>query len=269
MPDEAENNIWIKVWKEILIMKKVISLMLAVICAFTFIFICPVTFKTEAASYFTGSGTVEDPYQIASKSDLKKLAELCNTANANNDYKIAYYIQTADIDLGNEAWTPIGKHWDSSTKWEGNQIFGGIYNGKGHTISGLNVSGAYPYAGLFGRIGTDLQSVSRVENLIVKGNVSPSVDSTWTDPATWIGGIVGEIGESATVLNCSFIGTVSGLNTIGVTGGITGKIYRKGYVFNCSFNGTLKNTANNSVAGIVANINQKNSYAIIQNCYAT
>lgn len=250
-------------------LKRAASFILAVICAFTFLFICPVTFKTEAASYFTGSGTVADPYQISSKSDLKKLAELCNTADANTDYKIAYYIQTADIDLGNEAWTPIGKHWDSSTHWGGNRVFGGVYDGKGHTISGLNVSGAYPYAGLFGGIGTSMKSSSRVENLIVKGNVSPTIDTTFQDPATWIGGIAGEIGEGASITNCSFIGTVSGLNSKGVVGGIVGKIYFTGNVINCSFNGTLKNTENNSVAGIVANIGEKGSDVTIQNCYAT
>lgn len=249
-------------------LKRVTTFMAAMICAFTFIFISPIEMKTEAASFFTGSGTREDPYQISSKSDLKKLAELCNAADANTEYKLAYYIQTADIDLGDEAWTPIGVNWNASTRWEGHRIFGGVYDGKGHTVSGLNVSGGYPYAGLFGRIGDTLQADCRVENLIVKGAVSPTVDSTWSDGAAWVGGITGEMGEGAAISNCSFIGTVSGLRTESVIGGIAGKIYKNGSIYNCSFVGDLTNTELHSVAGIVANIGS-GSTANIYNCYAT
>lgn len=250
--------------------KRLFSFLTAMVCTLIFMRICPIEFKTSAISYFSGSGTVEDPYQITSKGDLKKLAEIINTKDANDFYKTAHYIQTTDIDLGNESWIPIGVHWDTSQKWEGHAIFSGIYDGKGHSITGLNVSGAYPYAGLFGRIGSSWNTDTRVENLIVKGTVKPSKNETWaaTEGASWTGGICGEMGY-ATIRNCSFIGEVSGLNATCVIGGIAGKVYFKGNIINTLFIGNLNNTAYNSCAGILANAQESNSEVKIINCYAT
>lgn len=111
--------------------KKIISFMLAMICTFTFVFICSIEVKTNAASYFIGSGTRDDPYQIRSKSDLQQLSALVNTPSANDEYKKAYYIQTCDIDLENVNWRPIGAHWNgkdwASTEKE-MRIFMGNYN---------------------------------------------------------------------------------------------------------------------------------------------
>jgi|GEM_PF-4653828 len=69
----------------------------------------------------SGSGTVVDPYQIATKSHLEMMRTASN----------AFYVLVADIDLNNEEWTPIG----SST-----QPFTGRFDGNGYTISNLKVS---------------------------------------------------------------------------------------------------------------------------------
>ena len=64
-----------------------------------------------------GSGTSTDPYQIATGAQLAFLAQQVNAGDAK--YTSAYYVLTADIDLGNnltnnKEWTPIGESKDSN-----------------------------------------------------------------------------------------------------------------------------------------------------------
>ena len=66
-------------------------------------------FEWQSKPYqFKGSGTAEDPYLISSKKELEKMRDLINSEYFANKYNKCYYAQTADIDLGNELWTPIG-----------------------------------------------------------------------------------------------------------------------------------------------------------------
>ena len=89
---------------------------------------------------FTGSGTQADPYVISSGAQLAFLAERINSGAEGYTYK--NYKLTADIDLGNQPWTPIG------TK---SYPFTGTFDGDGHIIKNLtSTSGKDGYAGLFG-----------------------------------------------------------------------------------------------------------------------
>ena len=66
--------------------------------------------ENEAAD-FEGEGTVANPYKIQNVEDLKKLAEKVNgdeTANSGVTYEGKHFQLTANIDLKNEEWTPIG-----------------------------------------------------------------------------------------------------------------------------------------------------------------
>lgn len=107
---------------------------------------------------------------------------------------------TADIDLDNREWTPIGGDSDWS--------FGGTFDGQGHTISGLYINNSSQYQGLFGYI----DSSAIVQNLIVTGSVTTSKEYT--------GGIVGRSPRNkGTVRNCGFYGTVT---ATGRSGGVVG-----------------------------------------------
>ena len=59
-------------------------------------------------NYFDGDGTEENPYLIKSKSDLITLSSVVNNPEIYYSYKQAHYKQTADIDLENEVFIPIG-----------------------------------------------------------------------------------------------------------------------------------------------------------------
>lgn len=105
---------------------------------------------------------------------------------------------TADIDLGEQEWTPIGKNFRKNGK-----SFQGTFDGNGHIVTGLQISsGNAENVGLFGPI-----SKAIVKNLIVEGNVNMPNGST-------IGGIVAN-NSGGTVQNCGFYGVVEGWRSVG------------------------------------------------------
>jgi|GEM_PF-877175 len=102
----------------------------------------------EDVQFAGGSGTAEDPWQIANAEQLDRVRD---------DLK-AHYILTEDIDLsGYENWIPIGAFQSLSDAPEDAEVphpdyaFTGTFDGAGHTISNLKVSCEAPMgAGLFG-----------------------------------------------------------------------------------------------------------------------
>ncbi len=60
---------------------------------------------TTATAPTAGDGSESNPYQIAS---AENLAWLSAQVKAGEDYEGKYFLQTADIDLNNKAFTPIG-----------------------------------------------------------------------------------------------------------------------------------------------------------------
>ena len=61
---------------------------------------------TTVSESLKGEGTAEKPYLIETGADLAFLAK---TVNEGEAYEGKYFTQTADIDLGNKEWTPIGE----------------------------------------------------------------------------------------------------------------------------------------------------------------
>ena len=157
-------------------------------------------------------------FEINTAAQLAGLAALVNgTATGEDESPIAaanFKDKTvklmADIDLNNQAWTPIGN---------GNNSFAffGTFDGDGYTISGLNVPDANA-PGLFGCI------FGTVQNLIVKGSVTVGDEADNGD--YWeAGGVVCD--NNGTVQNCGFYGSVNnelGLDAGGVAGGGYGKV---------------------------------------------
>ena len=231
------------------------------------------TFNTP----MTGSGTESDPYQIGTADQLKLFRDIVNGAGGQTQNRGAYAVLTADIDLNNEPWTPIGNYT------EGNQIYyEGTFDGGGHTISGLNVTGKFRCASLFGAV-----KGGTIKNLTVAGNVSHNYSSTGLD--CHVGGIVGSALDAATIENCSnncsvtggsgdFIGGIAGSNinnariidcynvgtitgTIMETGGVTG--FNMGTISNCYNVGTIKMLHNSNAVGEIVG----NNVGTVKNCY--
>ena len=146
-----------------------------------------------------GSGTAEAPYRISTAAHLK---QFCDAVN-NGEYG-AHAVLENNIDLGGEAWTPIGSNE--------NNAYTGTFDGGRHTVSGLYVSLQFvraKEAGLFG-----YTKNATIRNLTVSGSVSIDTLSA-SDRA---GGIVG-VAEGGIIENCGNLCTVSG----STAGGIAGK----------------------------------------------
>lgn len=147
-----------------------------------------------------GSGSATSPYEIEDAADLNKLA---TEVNNGNTYYGVYFVLINDIDISGYAnWPGIGN---------GSDYFAGSFNGKGHTISGLQGTGSTYHYGLFGLVaGAEIIDV----------NVVLAAGATVT--ATYeVGGLIGRIGRSGTNESTVVSGcTVDGNGgTIRVTGG--------------------------------------------------
>ena len=159
------------------------------------------------AQYSGGSGTAEDPYQIATAADLILLGE------TPEDYD-KHFIMTADIDLAPNL--PGRKVFDRAviapdTELTTSDVFSyheyggspfiGVFDGGGYTISHMVIRGG-SYLGLFGQLAAE----AVVSNV---GLLGVNIRGTYC-----IGGLVGR--SSAVIFRCSSDGIVTGSgNSIG------------------------------------------------------
>ena len=197
--------------------------------------------------YMDGLGTAAYPYQISTADQLKLFRDIVNGTGGQTQNRGAYAVLTADIDLNNEPWTPIGNYT------EGNQIYyEGTFDGGGHTISGLNVTGKFQFAGLFGAV-----TGGTIKNLTVAGNVSSSSSQCGA------GGIVG-YASNAVIKNCSNHCSVSGSVSSSI-GGIAGYNDNNAKIIECYNVGTIKNCSDYSPLAVGGIAGQNNG--TISNCY--
>lgn len=213
-------------------------------------------FEWQTTPYqFKGSGTADDPYQISSKAELATMRDLINSEYSASRYNSCYYVQTADIDLQYDNWTPIGIRLVDGK--EAGRSFFGNYDGQNHTIKNLFVVRDVKFAGLFGSI----NGSGSIENLVVYGEINS------TGPSA--GGIVGEIcNGGGSVKNCAFIGDVTGGGN--GTGGVVGYLWMNGSIEGCYHNGTVTNNSDTSVGGVVGHISvgkYEDTDTTVKNCY--
>ena len=154
----------------------------------------------------TGSGTETDPYQISTADQLKLFRDIVNGAGGQTQNRGAYAVLTANIDLNNEPWTPIGPSESGS--------YTGTFDGQGHTVKNLSVTvNVQPgRAGLFGCV-----KDGTIRKLTVAGSVSCTANQGWC------GGIAGYAMDE-TIENCASLCTVSCTGIDARVGGIVGLV---------------------------------------------
>ena len=212
-----------------------------------------------ATAFAGGTGTESDPYQIA---DGAQLAYLASEVNKGQPYENACFVLTADIDLGNHDWTPIGNSFsDALFGGTDYSVFAGNLDGKGHTVSNISIgTESAPMEsdvfGLFGVTGGKLSNLNldgvticgtakNVSGYVIglagalSGSASGPVENchvanlslTVSTPdsgraaAYWIGGLVGAL-DGRYIDECSVSGKITETSGKGSIGGLIGELGR-------------------------------------------
>lgn len=256
--------------------KKLLGLVLVVCMLFT---LTPITSRADvptekwtdftAADFAGGSGTKDDPYQIATAGQLAKLASEVNSGVPEQTHLGEYFKLTAPIDLSGKRWIPIG-YGNASSK-----AFSGYFDGNNQVITGLYVDerGNNVCAGLFGVV-VAVSDETVLKNFCIKNATIYAGNSTDANASPDIYGagvLVGSLttmgGSRATfvgVENCQGTGQVdSKMYAGGLIGDasrahvsdcsadvtVTGRCISGGFIGNV-FQGSYKNcTAKGSVSG--------------------
>ncbi|MEX2461586.1 MAG: S-layer homology domain-containing protein [Paenibacillaceae bacterium] len=169
-----------------------------------------------AVSFEGGTGTLADPYQIATADQLNEV----------RNHMSASFKLTADIDLNvspynvGAGWQPIGN---------GTSMFQGNMDGNGYKITNLMInSPGTDYIGLFGGSSGSINKII-LENISVTGG-------------SYTGGLVGY--GFSTISNSSVSGSVTGQDN---TGGLVG--YNYGMISNSFVSGSV--TGRDNIGGLV------------------
>ena len=255
-------------------LSKVIALVLGMVLSI------PISAQTVwdgkvATSFAGGNGTQSSPYLIATPQQLAYLRSLLFSKTQGK-----YYALTADICLNQQVLDENGELTEVPVnEWTYDETFGGVFDGRNHTISGLflarhKLGSSNNQAGLFSMLG---------ENGVVK-NLSIVDSYVCADNA---GLVVGQALNGYTLQNVMAQGTVESeplspfttYSSSGI-GGLVGYQRMPGEISNCCFVGRLINRSNNkktAIGGLVGcmasysnySANIPNGLPTIKNCYSS
>ena len=194
--------------------------------------------ECAATSFAGGTGEENDPYQI---STAAQLAYLAKQVNEGTDYQRVHFRLVSDLDLGGKEWTPIGTD---------GKIFWGGFDGGGHTITGMTITGDRDYVGLFGECRNFTADSSYIKSVTVKGaNISGH---------SHVGAIAG---EGANISDCySIENTICAAWCVGgICGSLTGNI--SGCYNSSSVSGNF------TAGGIMGSASSERTVGVVEYCY--
>jgi hypothetical protein len=205
--------------------------------------------------YSGGTGEPNDPYQIATATDLIALGE------DPNDYD-KHFILIADIDLdpnlpGRRVFDRAviaPDVWADDLGWYQGPAFTGFFDGNRHVIRNLHIQAGDDYIGLFGQAGPE----ARISNL--------SLEAVDVNGYSIVGGLVGE--NCGRITTCCSSGTVSGHGYGYSVGGLVGVNDRNGSITNCFSSGAVNGSAGYSFIDGLGGLVGGNSGSIT-NCYSS
>lgn len=260
-----------------------------------------------ASAFAGGTGSAENPYQIATGAQL---AYLASSVNNGETYAGKNFVLTADIDLNKRPWTPIANAFsDALFGGSDYRIFAGNLDGQGYVVSNVAIGSekAPLESDVFGLFGATEGKISNlhlntvsihgkaknvsgyviglaggligsasgnVENCHVTGltMTMKTPDSGWA-AAYWIGGLVGA-SEAEQIDECSASGKITEKSGKGSIGGLIGELGKTSKITYSRANVALDVKPNHKggadVGGFIGKGNGKsNAETVIRNCYAT
>ena len=221
------------------------------------------TIMAQATAYAGGDGSKEHPYLISNADELAKLAQDVNTIP--NFSRGCYFLLTNNIVINEQVnqqelarlqtgtafpLTPMIGTFSSDTDY---QAFQGVFDGGGHTISGVYLQGAANYLALF-RV---------LENAEV---CNLGIIDEFIQANAYFAGIAARVINSR-IINCYVTDSnVRGYGSNG--GGIAAQTFGATKVQNCYVGGRLD--GKNDMGGIVGRVgNGDYNTVVIENCYTT
>ena len=297
--------------------KKVLSLLLTLCLVMTFVPMAAFAEDAQnisvwdgstAAAFAGGTGTAEDPYQIANGAEL---AYLASSVNNGETYEAKNFVLTANIDLNGLPWTPIANSFsDALFGGSDYRVFAGNFDGKGYTISNVSIgSETTPLEsdvfGLFGATegkisNLNLDTVSihgvakiasgyvigiagglvgssagSIENCHVTGlAMDMSAPSNGYAAAYWVGGLVGALDGAQLINECSVSGSITEKAGKGSIGGLIGELGKTAKITysrsDVAVNVMADPRGGADVGGFIGKGNGKtDAETVIRNCYAT
>ncbi|MDR1321428.1 MAG: cell wall-binding repeat-containing protein [Gracilibacteraceae bacterium] len=204
----------------------------------------------------SGSGTEDDPYVVADEDQLRAFA---TSLTPYVDYAGRYVVLDADITLTGGDWMPIG---------EGEYPFAGVFDGGGHTISGLtyesdgeikNASDTF-FIGFFGVLSGTAKNLTLTEvDIHAVGKVS-----------LYTGALTGYM-ETSSVVDSVFVSGEIYSETLengnNFAGGIAGSMYR-GLIVNSGSDAFVSSVQRGGAWSEVGGITAMNNRGSIINCYS-
>ena len=119
----------------------------------------------EETAFAGGSGTADDPWQIASADQLAYLPATVNDGSKSSYMGAYFFVLTADLDMTGVDWRPIGNMNDIENH---TTLFLGSFDGQDYTVSNLTYKNDQFIvgAGLFGISVGEIKNVN-IENAVV------------------------------------------------------------------------------------------------------
>ena len=182
--------------------------------------ICMLLTAAPISANASGNQQEEGIYEIASTSEFRVFAKKCRDAQWSYGREVHL---KKDISFNKETFLSV-------------PYFAGIFDGEGHTISGVKIKGNVSKSGIFSETAVS----TCIRNLTVKGTIRPGGSQEKT------GGIVGD--NAGRIVNCEFHGKIRADNE---TGGIAGNNQAAGRIRSCRVYGFVEGIVDvGGIAGI-------------------
>ena len=228
-------------------LKKSLSLLLTLVMVLSLLPTMALAATAITPTTPAGSGTSADPYRIGTAEELYGFAKIVNDGDTD-----AHAILMADITVNENvlSYYALNGTEEDFVAWDPINRYEGIFDGRGHTISGLFISytssNRYDHCGFFEEVSGIVRDLTITDSYYRVSYGFNAADRN-------IGGICGKLGATGTVWQCHFDGVIDADQGDSAgsfkIGGIVGYNF-SGVIKECSVSGRVDGKAGGSNSGV-------------------